>query len=215
MLEDHAPLPEALDDPISGPSALDLAAMIGSRICHDLNNPLGAIGNGLELLAMDGRAVGPEMTLISQSVESAKTRVQFLRVAFGSAATSQPMSGPEVAAIVAGHARGSRVKIDWQAQGEADRGVVRLAFLLLMCLETALPFGGKITVARTGSRWQMTGEAERIRDLADLWAAVADRGALPEITPPVVQFALAREAARALGRRVDVITEEGILTVGF
>jgi hypothetical protein len=34
----------------------DIAALIGSRICHDLISPIGAIGNGVELLMMDGAA---------------------------------------------------------------------------------------------------------------------------------------------------------------
>ena len=37
----------------------DLAALIGSRICHDLISPIGAIGNGVELLMMDGAAKTP------------------------------------------------------------------------------------------------------------------------------------------------------------
>jgi histidine phosphotransferase ChpT len=42
----------------------DTSALLGSRICHDLISPLGAISNGLELLAMSGIASSPEMTLI-------------------------------------------------------------------------------------------------------------------------------------------------------
>ena len=41
----------------------DIAALLGSRICHDLISPIGAISNGVELLMLDGVAKGPEMTL--------------------------------------------------------------------------------------------------------------------------------------------------------
>jgi histidine phosphotransferase ChpT len=215
VLEHHHTLPPEDEADEARSPALDLAAMIASRMCHDLNNPLGAIGNGLELLALNGQAPSPEMKLIVQSVETAKARVQFLRVAFGTANRQQRMSGPEVAAIIAAHAGGGRVRIDWQAPGEADRGSVRLAFLLLMGLETALAFGGTITVTRAGGRWQLVGEAERIRDLADLWAAVAWRAPLPEITPSLVHFALAREVSRAIGRPVRVVAEDGLLSAGF
>lgn len=58
---------------------LDLPALIGSRICHDLISPIGAINNGLELLNMagTGAAPGPELELIGQSVESASARIRF------------------------------------------------------------------------------------------------------------------------------------------
>ena len=63
----------------------DLAALIGSRICHDLISPIGAINNGLELVAMSGDVMSQEMELIAQSVENASARIRFFRVAFGSA----------------------------------------------------------------------------------------------------------------------------------
>ncbi|MEL7098472.1 MAG: histidine phosphotransferase, partial [Pseudomonadota bacterium] len=44
-----------------GKSQIDLAALIGSRICHDLISPIGAINNGLELLGMAGTAGGAEL----------------------------------------------------------------------------------------------------------------------------------------------------------
>ena len=58
-----------------------LATLIGSRICHDLISPIGAINNGLELLELTGGAQGPEMDLISNSVEHAEARIKFFRIA--------------------------------------------------------------------------------------------------------------------------------------
>jgi histidine phosphotransferase ChpT len=63
----------------------DLAALIGSRICHDLISPIGAIGNGVELLLMEASGKGPELSLISESVAAANARIRFFRVAFGAA----------------------------------------------------------------------------------------------------------------------------------
>ena len=61
----------------------DLAALVGSRICHDLVNPLGAIGNGAELLVMEDSRLGPLARLIGDSVESATARLRLYRLAFG------------------------------------------------------------------------------------------------------------------------------------
>ncbi|CRK74395.1 hypothetical protein [Nereida ignava] len=55
---------------------LDLSALVGSRICHDLISPLGAIANGVELMALTGAEQTPEMLLIAESVEAAVTKVR-------------------------------------------------------------------------------------------------------------------------------------------
>ena len=75
---------------------LNINALIGSRICHDLINPLGAISNGIELLEMAGVAQGPEMSLVSDSVENATAKLKMLRLAFGAASPDQTVSRQEV-----------------------------------------------------------------------------------------------------------------------
>lgn len=62
-----------------GQSNINLAALIGSRICHDLISPIGAINNGLELLGMSDTPEGPELELISESVGNASARIRFFR----------------------------------------------------------------------------------------------------------------------------------------
>ena len=56
----------------------NLSALVGSRICHDLICPIHAIGNGVELLIMEGHPQSPEISLISKSVTNANTLIQFL-----------------------------------------------------------------------------------------------------------------------------------------
>jgi histidine phosphotransferase ChpT len=70
---------------------VDLCALIGSRLCHDLVSPVGAIGNGVELLSMEGAgapmpAGAAELSLVRESVENAQARLRFFRIAFGDAA---------------------------------------------------------------------------------------------------------------------------------
>lgn len=193
----------------------DLAALIGSRICHDLTNPLGAIGNGLELLELSGHANGPETALIAQSVAHAKARVQFLRIAFGAAPPGSRIAGGDLTAVVADHCHGARARIDWPKLGETERAEAKLAFLVLMCLEAALPFGGEIAVSRDAGGWQFAAAAERMRDLGTLWDTVAGHAPAAGIGPPLVQFALAPDAARRLGRPLTVDTAPGHITVRF
>lgn len=170
----------------------DLAALLGSRICHDLISPLGAIGNGVELLMLDGGAVRPEVSLIAQSVASANARIRFLRVAFGIAGDEQRLGRPEIAGLLKDWTEGGRLTVDWQVSGDHPRAQVRRAFLALLCLESALPFGGTITVTREGPGWHARATGRRLRVDPPLWALLADPGATADLTAPQVQFGLLR-----------------------
>ena len=77
----------------------DLSSLVGSRICHDLISPIGAIGNGVELLQMAPRDSAAELDLITDSVDNAAARIRFFRVAFG-AAGDQMMGRAEVISIL-------------------------------------------------------------------------------------------------------------------
>ena len=93
------------------PDTPDLAALLGSRICHDLISPIGAIGNGVELLMMAGAEHGPEIALIAESVGYANARIRFFRVAFGTATADQRMARAEIASILADQADRAALKL--------------------------------------------------------------------------------------------------------
>jgi histidine phosphotransferase ChpT len=90
----------------------DLSALIGSRICHDLISPIGAIGNGVELMLMDGGAKSPELALISESVANANARIRFFRIAFGAAGGDTRIARTEVHTVLTEITKGSRLQID-------------------------------------------------------------------------------------------------------
>ena len=75
---------------------LDLAALLCSRVCHDVISPVGAIVNGLEVLdsEQDEEMRAIAMELIKKSAASASARLQFCRLAFGAAGSSAPRSTP-------------------------------------------------------------------------------------------------------------------------
>ncbi len=179
----------------------DLAALIGSRICHDLISPIGAIGNGVELLMMSPEAQGPELALIAESVASANARIRFFRIAFGLSAADQRIGRPEVTSVLADLTRGTRLAIDWDGPADLPRSEVKLAFLLLMCLETALPYGGEITVSATGLAWSMTARAAKTKVDPDLWGQLSASSADNFLGAAQVHFALARDALRHQGRQ--------------
>jgi len=185
---------------------LNLAALIGSRICHDLISPIGAINNGLELLGMTGPKDGPEMALISESVENAGARIRFFRVAYG-AAGEQMMGPSEVGSILKDLSKGGRLEIRWHIEEPQPRAEVRLVFLGLQCLESAMPYGGKVSVGLQDGNWTLAGEASKLIVEQDLWDIVTGNQPDPNVSPAQVQFALlpllAQDAARTVTAQIS------------
>lgn len=171
------------------PSEGKIAALIGSRICHDLISPIGAINNGLELLSMTGDAKGPEMDLIAESVGNASARIRYFRIAFG-AAGEQQVGVSEVNGIIQDTMGAGRVRVDYQPKDPHPRNMIRLVFLGIMCLEGALPYGGDITVSWKNGTWTLIGRANKLNVDTDLWSVLADPSKMDEVAPAHVQFAL-------------------------
>ena len=182
----------------------DLAALVGSRICHDLISPLGAIGNGVELLGLEGTEASPELEMIADSVAAANARVRFFRVAYGEAGEEAVVPFGEITGILADMTRAGRLSISWEATEDAPRRLVRLVFLLLQCIESALPRGGRISVTSSGERWSLSAEAPRVAVADPLWRLVTAPGGDMPIRPGEVHFALAGDVARDLGRTVSL-----------
>ncbi len=129
---------------------LDLAALLCSRVCHDVISPVGAIVNGLEVL--DGeedeemRAVA--MELIKKSATSASARLQFCRLAFGAAGSFGAQIDTGDAEKVARDVFASdRTILQWTAVRRlASRNSVKLLLNLCLIAAGSAPRGGVITV---------------------------------------------------------------------
>lgn len=198
-----------------GDSNVNLASLIGSRICHDLISPIGAITNGLELLDMTGAVQGPEMDLIADSVGNAGARIRFFRVAYG-AAGDQMMGRPEVVSVLEDLNRGGRLKVQWAPLEPQPRTEVRLAFLALQCLETAMPYGGNVQVISDAGAWSLSGLANKLNVDQALWRWLdGSADSEPKITPALVQFALFPAVADELGRVARVEHDEFRITLRF
>ena len=194
---------------------LDIAALVGSRICHDLISPIGAIGNGVELISMAGSITGPEMMLILESVAHANARIRFFRIAFGASGQDQRIGRLEVAAVLSDISHGSRVQIEWDSPNDIARRDVKLVFLLILCLETAMPFGGKISVNRSETRWSLTATSAKLRADAALWQRLQNPKAVVEIGPAQVQFALVPEELTRQHRRLSLEIGVAEIAVSF
>ena len=192
----------------------NLAALIGSRICHDLISPVGAINNGLELLGMSGAVAGPELELISDSVLNANARIRFFRVAFG-AAGDQQMGRAEVVSILEDISKAGRMKFQWTPTEGCSRSEVRMAFLAALCLESALPYGGVINVLNAGGNWTVVGEGRKVNVEDDLWGNLDGSSDDAKITPALVQFAMLPEAAKEAERKISYDATLEKVTIQF
>ncbi|WP_265502638.1 histidine phosphotransferase family protein [Paracoccus beibuensis] len=183
----------------------DLASLLGSRLCHDLVSPLGAIGNGVELLEMSpdfpGIASSPEMRLIAEAVSAARGRIQAFRMAFGVAQGDQRVGRAEVQRLLDGVSAQGKLRITLDAEGDFARTEVRMVMLSLMCLESAMPWGGRVLVLRDTPAWRLVAECERSKVDPTLWAWL-DRAPGRTLAPSEVHFALLAETAAAEGRRI-------------
>lgn len=191
-----------------------LGALIGSRICHDLISPIGAINNGLELLDMSGGASGPEMDLIHESVGNASARIRYFRVAFG-AAGEQTMGRTEIVSILKDVMRGARLHVAWGPMDAQPRSHVRLAFLALLCVESAMPYGGRVEISQDLGAWLLHGHAEKLNIDRNLWQVLETSETPSDLLPAQVQFALLPIIANDMARRVTVELSENEVKLRF
>ena len=185
----------------------DLATLVGARICHDLISPIGAIGNGMELLSLSGTPPSPELELIGDSLRNAMARVQFFRIAFGAARTGQVVSRSEILDTLQGAGHGGRIAYEWKVPGNPSRSLVRTAFLILQCLETAMPRGGAITIASTSCGLNILAAGQDLRIDPALWDRFGQLADNRPMIPAVVHFALLPQALSDAGQDVTVTFE--------
>ncbi len=144
---------------------LKLAALMSSKLCHDIIGPVGAVNNGIELLQDESSADMREQAidLVSQSAGEAAARLQFYRLAYGLAGGM----GPEVSLrdarnLTKGYIKYGKVQMEWPDDvGGAEnlsKDAVKVLCNLASIAVGALPRGGNITVSGgvDGGDWRFT-----------------------------------------------------------
>lgn len=132
------------------PSDLELAALISSKICHDVISPVGAIYNGLEILGEDDdpKSRAYAMDVIRNVTVQASARLQFARFAFGAAGSAGAEIDLQTARDISeGFVGGGKHQLSWQApMGMLPKNQVKLLLNLIALSINALPRGGSIAV---------------------------------------------------------------------
>lgn len=134
--------------------ATDLAAMLCSRVCHDLINPVGAIGNGLEVLADPAQSAMADgaQELIANSAKHARAKLEFARLAYGASSTAgtdfDTRECERVARILF---EIEKADLDWQVPLILlPKHKAKLLMNMLLIASMAVPRGGVVKVEVTG-----------------------------------------------------------------
>jgi len=139
----------------ANPTDLELAALISSKICHDVIGPVGAIYNGLEILDEDDdeEAKSYALDVIRNVTEQASARLQFARFAFGAAGSAGAMIDLATAEQISrGFIGQGKHRLIWHtAPGHMAKDKVKLLLNLVASAVTALPRGGDIEVKMAGT----------------------------------------------------------------
>jgi histidine phosphotransferase ChpT len=135
--------------------ALDLAALLCSRVCHDLISPVGAIVNGLEVLdeAKDEETRAFALDLIKKSARTGSAKLQFCRIAFGAAGSAgAQIDLGDAETITRGFFEDDKTKVAWNLpRALLPKNRVKLLLNLLLIAGQTIPRGGRLTIDPVGA----------------------------------------------------------------
>jgi len=201
--------------------ALDLAALLCSRVCHDLISPVGAIVNGLEVLAeeKDEETKTFALDLIKRSAGTASAKLQFCRLAFGAAGSAgAQIDLGDAETISRGFFEDDKTKLAWNLPRVLlPKNRVKLLLNLLLIAGQTIPRGGRLTVDPIGAGESMGFKVSAAGVNAKVPPAVAalvggETGDTPLDAHRIQPF-YASLLAEASGVKVSMIMEGDVVAV--
>jgi histidine phosphotransferase ChpT len=200
--------------PGPAPDALELAALLCSRVCHDLISPVGAIVNGLEVLDDNPKPEDREfaLDLIRKSAKTASARLQFCRLAFGAAGSSgAQIDLGDAQAMARGHLEDGKTTIAWNLPRLLlPKNRVKLLLNMMVIAQQTIPRGGVLTIDpvgegdRMGFRVAASGLNARMpQNIADLLSS----GQLSGVDAHAVQPYYTRLLAQSCGLSIKLAPE--------
>jgi histidine phosphotransferase ChpT len=146
-----APAPDTL---APAPDTLDLAALLCSKVCHDLISPVGAIVNGLEVLDDNPKPEDREfaLDLIRKSAKTASARLQFCRLAFGAAGSAgAQIDLGDAQTMARGQIEDGKTSITWNLPRLLlPKNRVKLLLNMMVIAQQTIPRGGVLSVDPLG-----------------------------------------------------------------
>jgi histidine phosphotransferase ChpT len=182
---------------------LDLAALLSSRVCHDVISPVGAITNGLELLEMDDDEAMREeaMKLVRRSARQASAKLQFCRIAFGAAGSAGAHldlgdAGDKAKAFM----EEEKARLDWQAPREnRPKQQVKMLLNMMLIATAGIPKGGTVTVTVKGDDFSVRAAGPDARIPEKIAAVLNGTLDLAELDARLIQPYYTRRLSESAG----------------
>ncbi|HUG45236.1 MAG TPA: histidine phosphotransferase family protein [Sphingomicrobium sp.] len=131
-------------------NAVDLASLLCSRLCHDLMSPVGALNNGIELLAdeQDPQMRERCLELLSESARASANKLKFFRLAFGAGGGfGDAIDTGEAKSALEGLVKSDKVELGWMvADAKLSKGATKLLLNLALIAGDSLVRGGRLDV---------------------------------------------------------------------
>lgn len=198
--------------------SLDLAALLCSRVCHDVISPVGAIVNGLEVME-DPAMAEFALELIKKSARQAAARLKFARLAFGAMGSAGAMVDTgEAGEISIGFLNDEKTQLSWDLpRALLPKNQVKLMLNLLLIGQGGIARGGQLalvgTIVGEQSRFTITAKGQNARIPAhaqDLLSGASEDGTL---NAHGVQPYCTGMLARAAGMDVTLSLTDDVLTI--
>jgi histidine phosphotransferase ChpT len=209
----------------TGPmTEIEFAALLVSRVCHDLVGPLGAVVNGMEVLEdeRDADMRADAIRLVTSSAEQALARIQFMRIAFGAAGSAgAELDLAEIGRLITGLLAGGKTSLKWET-GAAywAKDWAKLIMNATLLAADCLPRGGTVTV-RIGAdpaipSFHIRGEGTHIRVAEDVQHLLRGEATLSAVDARGVQPFLTHKLSRTVNAGLVLDQGEGFveLTAG-
>ena len=190
---------------------LEVAELLASRLCHDLVGPLGAVSNGLELMAEDEPAmIGESLELVQKSALQGTDILQFYRLAYGMAGAQAGDDPNLLVKLISGYLMHRKAELAWADPALPDwfpEGGGKLIMNMVALAVEMLPRGGRIALDFEDDGRLLvglTGQGAGPRD-GDTEAALAGQLGLEELTPRNVHGHFTNLIALRLGGQIGLV----------
>ena len=185
--------------------ALDLAALLCSRVCHDLISPVGAIINGLEVMEedRDEETKTFALDLIKRSAAQASAKLQFCRLAFGAAGSAgAQIELGDAEKVARGLLEDGKIALTWNLPRVlVAKNRAKLLLNMLLVASGTIPRGGTLVAEQAGEGYQVIARGLNARlgsATADHLAGSAAEGVNAHAIQPLYTGILARDCGFAI-----------------
>jgi histidine phosphotransferase ChpT len=158
-------------------------------MCHDLASPIGAVGNGVELVELAGKTLGQEGELVKASVNAAAAKLKLFRIAYGQFHSEEILHAAEISAVQTAWNITGRIQVDF-ALHEIPKTDMKIYLSILQSIQVAMPQGAKVVVKITEGRKIVHAVGAKVTYDETLWSALTNKDIAPNIQPNNVQFAI-------------------------